>query len=112
MIMKKLLAVLVIVAIGVSIAAAQSKVTKESVPGIENLAKLETTVACAGAITPSSVAGIKKMGYVSIINLRQANEQGANIEGEAAAAKAAGINFVHVPFNGAQPTTAAVDQFL
>jgi len=110
--MKTLLSVLVIVAISVSIAAGQSKVTKESVPGIQNFAKVETTVACAGAITPASVAEIKKMGYASIINLRQANEQGADIEGEAAAAKAAGINFVHVPFNGAQPTTAAVDQFL
>ena len=110
--MKKLLAVLVIVAFGISIAAAQSKVTKESLPGVQNFAKLETTVACAGAITPSSVAEIKKMGYASIINLRQANEQGADIDAEAAAAKTAGINFVHIPFNGAQPTTTAVDQFL
>src|SRR3989454_12626449 len=110
--MKTLLSILVVAAIGVAVAAAQSQVKKETVPGISNFAKVETTVACAGAITPASVAEIKKMGYASIINLRQASEQGADIDGEAAAAKTAGINFVHVPFNGAQPSSAAVDQFL
>src|SRR5213593_2165643 len=110
--MKTLLWLLIVVAAGASVAGAQSQVKKETVPGITNFAKLESTVACAGAITPASVAEIKKMGYASVINLRQASEQGANIEAEAAAAKAAGINFVHVPFNGAQPDPAAVDQFL
>jgi uncharacterized protein (TIGR01244 family) len=110
--MKKLFSVLVAVAIGVCVAAAQSQVKKETVPGINNFAKIESTVACAGAITPASVAGIKNMGYASIINLRQASEPGADVEGEAAAAKAAKINYFHVPFNGAQPEAAAVDQFL
>ncbi len=99
-------------AIGISIAAAQSQVKKETVPGITNFAQVETTVACAGAVTPSSVAAIKKMGFGSIINLRLANEQGADIDAEAAAAKAAGINFVHLPLNGASPDPAVVDRFL
>ena len=94
------------------IGAAQAQVTKESVPGITNLALLETTVACAGAVTPSAVAGIKKMGFTSIINLREPTEQGADIEGEAAAAKAAGINFYNIPFSNAKPDPAAVDRFL
>jgi len=110
--MKTLLWLLIVVAAGASVAGAQSQVKKETVPGITNFAKLESTVACAGAITPASVSEIKKMGYASVINLRQASEQGADIDAEAAAAKAAGINFVHVPFNGAQPDPAAVDQFL
>ena len=110
--MKTLFSVLIVVAFTASVAAAQSQVKKETVAGITNLAKVESTVACAGAITPASVAEIKKMGYASVINLRQASEQGADIDAEAAAAKAAGIHFVHVPFNGAQPDPAAVDQFL
>jgi uncharacterized protein (TIGR01244 family) len=109
---KTIFSLLIIVAMSISVAFAQSQVKKESVEGITNFATVESTVACAGAITPASVAGIKKMGFMSIINLRQATEQGANIDAEAAAAKAAGINFVHIPFNGAQPTTAAVDQFV
>ena len=110
--MKRVLLLFLIVATGISIAAAQSQVKKETVPGITNFAHVETTVACAGAVTPSSVAEIKKMGFGSIINLRLANEQGADIDAEAAAAKAAGINFIHLPLNGASPDPAVVDRFL
>ena len=93
--MKRAVLVLAIAAISVTVVLAQSPVKKENVPGIVNFAQIETTVACAGAVTPSSVAEIKKMGYKAIFNLRLANEQGADIEGEAAAAKSAGVNFVH-----------------
>jgi uncharacterized protein (TIGR01244 family) len=96
----------------VAILAAQSPVTKESVPGIVNFAKVETTVACAGATTPAALVEVKRMGYASVINLRQASEPGADIDAEAAAAKAAGINFVHLPFNAASPDPMLVDHFL
>ena len=87
-------------------------VTKETLPGVTNFSRVETTIACAGATTPAAVAGLKQMGYASIINLREASEPGADIEGEAAAAKAAGINFIHLPFNAASPDPALVDSFL
>jgi uncharacterized protein (TIGR01244 family) len=87
-------------------------VTKGSVPGVTNFARLETTIACAGATTPAAVADLKKMGYASIVNLRLASEPGADIEGEAAAAKTAGITFIHLPFNEAAPDLAIVDGFL
>jgi uncharacterized protein (TIGR01244 family) len=108
--MKRVFLMAAIVAMGVSMAAAQVK--KSTVPGISNFAQVETTVACAGAVTPASVAGIKKMGFASIINLRLPNEPGADIDAEAAAAKAAGINFVHLPFNGAMPDPAVADRFM
>ena len=110
--MKTFVSILAAAAMSVSLAAAQSQVKKETVEGIRNLAKIESTVACAGAITPAAVAGIKNMGYASIINLREASEQGADIEAETAAAKAAKITYFHVPFNGGQPAASAVDQFL
>jgi uncharacterized protein (TIGR01244 family) len=88
------------------------QVTKPSVPGVTNFARLETTVACAGATSPEAVPTIKEMGYKSIINLRLASEPGANVDAEAAAAKAAGINFVHIPFNGSAPDPAVADTFL
>jgi len=110
--MKRILPIFAIVAIGFSVAVAQAQVKKSTVPGVTNFAQVETTVACAGAITPASVAGIKNMGFASIINLRLANEAGADIDGEAAAAKAAGINFVHLPFNTAAPDPAVADRFL
>jgi uncharacterized protein (TIGR01244 family) len=110
--MKRVLQIVFIVAVGVSVAVAQSQVKKSTFPGITNFAQVETTVACTGAITPASVAGIKKMGFASVINLRLANEPGADIDAEAAAAKAAGINFVHLPFNGSAPDTAVADRFI
>jgi len=87
-------------------------VTKETLPGVTNFAKLDTTIACAGATTPAAVAGLKQMGYASIINLREASEAGAEIDAETAAAKAAGITFIHLPFNTAMPNPAVVDSFL
>lgn len=101
-----------IVTIGASLAAAQAQVKKSTIEGISNFAQVETTVACAGAVAPSAVAGIKKMGFASIINLRLDNEKGADIEAEAAAAKAAGINFVHLPLSGSAPDPAVADRFL
>ena len=95
----------------VSTSAAQ-QVTKESVPGIKNMARLETTVACAGAITAEALPEIKKMGFASVINLREAQEPGADIEKHEAAAKALGLRYFHVPFNGQKPDTKAADQFV
>lgn len=101
-----------VVTMGAFVAVAQSQVPKSTIEGISNFAQVETTVACAGAVTPSAVAGIKKMGFASIINLRLDNEKGADIEAEAAAAKAAGINFVHLPLSGSAPDPAVADRFL
>ena len=110
--MKRTILLCAIAVIGVPIVFAQSQVKKQTIPGITNFAQIETTVACAGAVTPASVAEIKKMGYKAIFNLRLPTEQGADIDGEAAAAKAAGINFVHLPLNGASPDPAVADSFL
>jgi len=95
-----------------TVAGAQSGVTKQTVPGITNFSKVETTVACAGATTPAALADVKKMGYNSVINLRMPSEAGAQIEEEAAAAKAAGINYIHLPFNAQSPDPMLVDDFL
>jgi uncharacterized protein (TIGR01244 family) len=92
--------------------AGAQKVTKEDVPGVTNFARVETTVACAGATKAEAVPEIKKMGFASIINLRQPTEEGANIDAEAAAAKAAGIRFYAIPFNGQAPDPAVADRFL
>ena len=89
-----------------------AQVVRQEVEGIRNFAKIESTVACAGAITPAAIAEIKKMGYAAIINLRLATEQGADIEGHTAVAKAAGIPYYHIPFSASTPDPAAVDTFL
>ncbi len=111
MLIKFALLVVAAAAFGVRPALAQ-QVTKMTVPGVTNFAKLETTVACGGATTPEAVPEIKKLGYVAIVNMRLSSEPGANVDAEAAAAKSAGINFFHIPFSAATPDPAVADQFL
>jgi uncharacterized protein (TIGR01244 family) len=101
-----------VAAIGLTATLASAQVTKEAVAGITNFSRLETTIACAGATTPAAVAEVKRLGYGSIINLRQASEAGSDLEAEAAAAKAANINYIHLPFNAASPDPKVVEEFL
>jgi uncharacterized protein (TIGR01244 family) len=89
-----------------------SKVTHDDVPGISNFARLDTTIACGGATKPEAVAELKRMGFASIINVREASEQGADVDKEAAAAAAAGLHFEHVPFNIQNPAPDLVDRFI
>jgi len=110
--MKRFPLMVAVVVMAISVTVAQSQVKKSTIEGVTNFAQVETTVACAGAVTPAAVAGIKKMGFASIINLRLDTEKGADIDAEAAAAKAAGINFVHLPLSGTAPDPAVADRFL
>jgi uncharacterized protein (TIGR01244 family) len=111
--MSRLALSLVVLSLFCTSAHAQaSKVTKETIPGITNFARLETTVACGGATKAEAVPAIKQMGFASIINVREASEPGADVEQEAAAAKAVGLNFVNVPFNVASPAPDLVDKFI
>ena len=108
------ISVLVVLLASICLAApaGAQQVTKESVPGVTNFARVETTVACGGVITSSAVAELKQRGFKSIFDLQRPTESGADVAGEAAAAKAAGINFVHVPFTPSSPDTSSVDKFL
>jgi len=89
-----------------------AQATKQTVPGITNFTKLESTIACAGATSVAAIPEVKKLGYNSIINLREASEQGAEVEASAAAAKEAGIRYVHIPMNGKMPDAGVADKFL
>ena len=106
-----LFAVAGVLLVGVLSADAQ-QVKKQDVAGVTNFARLETTVACGGATKPEAVPELKKMGFASIINLRVPTEAGAMVEEEGAAAKAAGINYYNIPFNGQQPDPAVADKFI
>jgi uncharacterized protein (TIGR01244 family) len=92
--------------------AQAQEVSKENLDGVVNLHRLETTVACAGAIRPEALPKIKNMGFVSVINLREPSEPRANVAEEGVAAKAAGLRYYSIPFNSSSPDTASADQFL
>jgi uncharacterized protein (TIGR01244 family) len=107
----RVLATLAFTSIAAAAVLAQ-QVTKENVTGIRNLTRLETTVACAGATEVEAIPAIKKMGFVAMVNLRQATEPGANVPESQAAAKAAGLNYIHLPLDSAAPDPAVADRFL
>lgn len=86
-------------------------VSREPIEGVRNLARLGTTVACAGATSADALPAIKKAGFVSVINLRLASEPGAEIEKSEATAQALGLRYFHVPFAG-KPDPEAADRFL
>ena len=91
---------------------ALAQVTKSEVAGIRNYSRVDATVGCGGQVDPAAMATLKKEGYVSVINLRQATEPGADIEAGRTAAQAAGLKYLHMPFNVAAPDSKVVDGFL
>ena len=110
--MKRLLLLCALITLSLAAHAEHERAVGKPVAGIRNLKVIDSMVACAGAITPETIPRIKDMGFVSIVNLRRPSEEGARIEEEAAAARSAGLTYVHIPFNSRDPDTAAVDEFL
>jgi uncharacterized protein (TIGR01244 family) len=91
---------------------ASAQVKKAEMAGIRNYSRVDATVGCGGAVDPSAMSALKKEGFVSVINLRLPTEQGADIDAGRAAAQAAGLKYIHLPFNVAMPDTKVVDAFL
>ena len=85
---------------------------KEALAGAQNYTRVSATVGCSGATTPDVVPELKRQGYKAIVNFRMASESGANVEAEQAAAQAAGLKYIHLPFSGASPDPAVVAAFL
>jgi uncharacterized protein (TIGR01244 family) len=93
-------------------AVVTAQVTKQEIPGVRNFSRVDATIGCAGAVDPAAMSGLRKEGFVSVINLREASEQGADIDGSRAAAQKAGLKYIHLPFNAAKPDAAVVQSFL
>ena len=45
------------------------------------------------------MAVLKDRGFATVVNLRLATESGADVDDSRAAAEAAGLEYIHVPFN-------------
>ena len=83
---------------------------EEGPEGVRNYTRVDATVACAGATPPEAMAVLRERGFNAVINFRTAGENGATIDAGQAAAEAAGLNYVHIPFR--QPTPEVVESFL
>ena len=69
-------------------------------------------MACAGAVPADAMGAIKAAGFTSIVNLRTAEEEGANLEAARKAAEAVGLRYFHVPMTPNDPQPETVDHFL
>jgi uncharacterized protein (TIGR01244 family) len=92
--------------------AVTAQVQKKEMSGIRNYSRVDATVGCGGQVDPAAMAALRKEGFVSVVNLRLPTEEGANVEAGRAAAQAAGLKYIHLPFNAAQPDPKVVDSFL
>jgi uncharacterized protein (TIGR01244 family) len=106
----QLLAIIALAGLAVSSTSAQ--VQKSEMPGVRNYSRVDATVGCGGAVDPSAMSALRKEGYVSVINLRLPDEAGADIDAGRAAAKTAGLKYIHLPFNAASPDPKVVSDFL
>lgn len=103
---------LTLTALAVAATAAAQQVIHDQVPGAQNFARIETTIACGGATKAEAMPAIRKLGFASVINVRESSEAGADVEQEGIAARAAGMHYVHVPFNIASPAPDLVERFI
>lgn len=82
------------------------------IEGVRNYTKVDVTVGCAGATEVKALPGIAKLGYKAVLNLREQTEAGASIDESRAAAEAAGLKYIHLPFKGSAPDVKVADEFL
>lgn len=82
------------------------------IDGVRNYTKVDATVGCAGATDPKAMAGLASLGYKAVLNLREASEAEARIDESRAAAEAAGLKYIHLPFKGSAPDPKVADEFL
>jgi len=81
-------------------------------PGVKNYTRIDAAFACAGATDATAFPALAAEGFHSVINLRTEGEEGADIAGARAAATAAGLRFIHIPFDGHAPDPSVLDRFL
>lgn len=88
---------------------------KIDAPGIFNFSRSEgsssfagSLVGFGGATQPDAMAWLKDQGFATVINLRLGSEEGVNLEEIREAAAAAGLNYIHLPFDAFDPGDVVV----
>jgi uncharacterized protein (TIGR01244 family) len=89
-----------------------AQVQKIDVAGVRNFSRVDATIGCGGATDDSAYPLLKKEGFATVVNLRLANEPGVDIAASQRAAQAAGLRYIHLPFDGASPDPKVVENFL
>ena len=109
----------VIVAGAPGCAPPPAELEKVDAPGIVNFSRIDgergfggSPVGFGGATQSAAMTWLRGEGFATVINLRLASEEGADVDGSRAAAQEAGLNYIHLPFNPGNPDPDVVDNFL
>ena len=78
--------------------------------GVRNYTRVDATVACAGATPPEAMVELRDRGFTTVINFRTGGERGATVDAGREAAEAAGLKYIHIPFQ--EPTAEVAESFL
>lgn len=121
-----LVAVLAAIAVAPGHAAMQggAQPVKTDMPGVVNFSRIDhssgfagSTVGFGGATQPSAMSPLRGAGFATVIGLRFGSEAGAEIEASRVAAEAAGLKYIHLPFDPKNPgpkvpDTEVIGEFL
>jgi uncharacterized protein (TIGR01244 family) len=94
------------------VAAQAPPAPASSIPGVTNYTRVDATVGCGGATPVEAFPVLKQEGFAAVINLRRADEPGANIQESKVAAERAGLKYIHIPFDAQAPSPDVADAFL
>lgn len=106
-------------AIAAVTAMADGAIEKIDAVGIENYTQFDgppgfagTPVGFGGATQAAAMEWLKREGFTTVINLRLASEEGVDVDANRAAAEAAGLQYIHLPFDTDKPKPAVIENFL
>ena len=108
----KMRVMLAVVAAACVAASLNAQVQKKEFPGVRNYSRVDATVGCGGQVDPAAMAARKaKDSCPSSICASRPKKAPTSKQGRAAA-QAAGLKYIHLPFNAASPDPKVVDNFL
>ena len=100
-------------------ASAFAEPVKAEVSGIVNFSIIDgeagfagSLVGFGGATAIDVMPWLRSRGFATVINLRSAAEEGADVEASRMAAEAAGLHYIHLPFDPASAGSEVVEAFL
>ena len=111
-----------VLAIALAVVGSKAKAKEElehfQAPGIFNYTRLTgaagnagPVVGFGGATKPAAMTWLKSQGFAAVVNLRLASEDGVDIDAERAAADAAGLTYIHLPFDAEKPDADLIANF-
>jgi uncharacterized protein (TIGR01244 family) len=81
-------------------------------PGIEIFHPVTATVASGSTPSREAIPVLRKAGFTTLVSFRLETEEGYDRPALEAAAAAAGLRFISLPFNREAPDPAAAERFL